>query len=131
MNEIFVYSQTSKVKICEKWIKSEWKKNVNKIENKFRFCNGLPCGLEQSRELRTLSLFFFNCYLAVPWPTLGHSQGDSLTNRMLITVFVHIRPEGHWEPHNEVGSLSPAECLGGFELGTFWFLLQMPSWVLD
>ena len=31
--------------------------------------------------------FFFNCYLADPRPTLGHSQGDSLTNPMLITAF--------------------------------------------
>ena len=29
----------------------------------------------------------FNCYLAAPWQTLGYSQGDSLTNLMLITVF--------------------------------------------
>ena len=56
---------------------------------------------------------FFNCYLAAPQPTLGHSQGDSLTNPMLITAFVHIRPEGHREPRNEVGSLSPAERLAG------------------
>ena len=34
--------------------------------------------------------FFFNCYLAVPWPTLGHSHGDSLTNSMLITVLLYI-----------------------------------------
>ena len=67
---------------------------------------------------------FFNCYLAVPWPTLGHSQGHSLTNLMLITAFVHIQPEGHWEPRNEVGSLSPAKHLAGFEPGTFQFLLQ-------
>ena len=56
--------------------------------------------------------------MAVPRPTLGHSQGDSLTNPMLITAFVHIRPEGHREPRSEVGSLSPAERLVGFELGT-------------
>ena len=30
---------------------------------------------------------FFNCYLAVPRPTLGHSRGDSLTNPMLIIAF--------------------------------------------
>ena len=71
-----------------------------------------------------IDFFFFNCYLAVPRPTLGHSQGDSLTNPLLITVFVYIRPEGHREPFNEVGSLSPAECLAGFEPGTFRFLLQ-------
>ena len=69
-------------------------------------------------------LLFFNCYLAVPWPTLGHSQGHSLTNLMLITAFVHIQPEGHWEPRNEVGSLSPVKHLAGFEPGTFQFLLQ-------
>ena len=32
-------------------------------------------------------MFFFNCYLAAPWPTLGYSQRDSLTNLMLITGF--------------------------------------------
>ena len=68
--------------------------------------------------------FFFNCYLAVPWPTLGHSQGDSLPNPMLIIAYVHIRPKGHREPRNEVGSLSPAERLAGFEPGTFRFLFQ-------
>ena len=40
--------------------------------------------------------FFFNCYLAVPRPTLGHFRGDSLPNPML----------------------SLAECLVGFEPGT-------------
>ena len=34
---------------------------------------------------------------------------------------LHIRPEGHREPHSEVGSLSPAERLAGFEPGTFRF----------
>ena len=65
--------------------------------------------------------FFFNCYLADPRPTLGHSQGDNLTNPMLIAAFYLIRPEGHREPCNEVGSLSPAERLAGFEPGTFRF----------
>ena len=31
---------------------------------------------------------FFNCYLADPQPTLGHFQGDSHTNPMLITAFL-------------------------------------------
>ena len=34
-------------------------------------------------------LIFFNFYFAVPQPTLGHSQGDSLTNPMLINAFNH------------------------------------------
>ena len=33
------------------------------------------------------SLMFFNCYLAGPRPTLGHFQGESLTNPMLINAF--------------------------------------------
>ena len=75
--------------------------------------------------IHTYFFFFFNCYLAAPQPTLGHSRGDSLTNPILITAFfVHIRPKGHREPRNEVRSLSPAKRLVGFELGTFRFILQ-------
>ena len=64
---------------------------------------------------------FSNRYLAAPQPTLDHSQGDSLTNPMLITMFYLLQPKGHWEPHIEVGSLSPAKHLVGFEPGTFRF----------
>ena len=38
---------------------------------------------------------------------------------MLIIAFEQIQPEGHWEPRNEVGSLSPVECLAGLEEGGF------------
>ena len=64
---------------------------------------------------------FFNCYLAAPWPTLGHSQGDSLTDPMLIIAFCLFQPEGDWELCNGVWSLSLAERLTGFELGIFRF----------
>ena len=66
-----------------------------------------------------LKAIFFNYYLAAPRPTSGHYLGDSLTNPMLIAAFLHVRPEGHREPRSEVGSLSPAERLVGFEPGTF------------
>ena len=62
--------------------------------------------------------FLFNSYLAAPRPTLGHYRGDSLTNPMIITAFLHVRSEGHREPRSEVGSLSSAERLVGFEPGT-------------
>ena len=65
---------------------------------------------------------FFNCYLAAPKPTLDRSQGDSLTKLMLITAFYLCRPEDHLEPRSEVGSLSPAKRLAGFEPGTFQLL---------
>ena len=64
--------------------------------------------------------FFFNCYLAAPRPNSGHYRGDSLTHPILITAFLHIRPKGHREHRSEVGSLSPAERLAGFEPGTSW-----------
>ena len=46
--------------------------------------------IDQSIKTKGLGfLGFLNCYLAVPqWPTLGHSQGDSITNTMFITAFV-------------------------------------------
>ena len=40
---------------------------------------------------------------------------------MLIIAFQLIWPEGHMEPRNDVGSLSPTEHLVGFEPGTFGF----------
>ena len=67
---------------------------------------------------------FFNCHLAAPRATLGHYRGGSLTHPMLNTCVLRIRPEGHREPCNEDGSLSPAERLVGFEPGTFRFWSQ-------
>ena len=43
---------------------------------------------------------------------------------MLITALLHFRPEGHREPRNEVGSLSPAKRLMEFEPENFRFWLQ-------
>ena len=54
---------------------------------------------------------------------MGHDWGDSLTHPMLISV-LHFRSEGHPKPRNEVGFLSLAQCLVGFEPRTFRFLLQ-------
>ena len=53
-----------------------------------------------------------------------HYFATLLTPHMLITAFLHFWHEGHWEPCNDVGSLSPAKLLMGFELGMFWFWLQ-------
>ena len=39
-----------------------------------------------------LFFFFFNCYLAAPWPTLCHYRGDNLTHPMLITAFYIFDP---------------------------------------
>ena len=43
---------------------------------------------------------------------------------MFITCVLHVRPEGHREPRNEVGSLGLAKCQVGFEPGTFRFWSQ-------
>ena len=59
--------------------------------------------------------------MAAPRPILGYYRGGSLTRPMLITCILHIRPEGHREPHNEAGSISPTERLVGFEPGIFRF----------
>lgn len=44
---------------------------------------------------------------------------------MRLYNFIQFRPAGHREPHNEVGSLTPAEYLVGFEPGAFQFSLQL------
>ena len=38
-------------------------------------------------KVSQLNQHIFKCYLAVPRPSLGHSQGGSLTNPILITAF--------------------------------------------
>ena len=69
----------------------------------------------------SLNSSFFNFCLAALWPTLGHYQGDSLTHPVLITAFGQFQPVGHCKPHSKVKTLSPAEDLARFELGTLQF----------
>ena len=64
---------------------------------------------------------FLNYHLAVPWLTLDHSQGSSLTNPMLITAFLTISTRRSYAAFSKVGSLSLTERLVGFEPGTFQF----------
>ena len=53
--------------------------------------------------------------MAASRPTLAHSQGDSLTNRMFITTFELFQHKGHRELCDDVEFLSPAERQVGFE----------------
>ena len=104
-----------------------WKNVKSTYDNKFKISAqtwnetfDLPDGSYNVSEIQDY-YYFFNCYLVAPRPTSGHYRGDSLTHPMLITAFLHIRLEGHREPRSEVGSLSPAKRLVGFEPGTFRF----------
>ena len=69
--------------------------------------------------------FFFNCYLAVPRPTLGHFWGDSLPNPMLITAFLLTRPEGHREPRNSEFTQLILEVIVTTTKFKFWILLKL------
>ena len=64
-------------------------------------------------------LSFFIQYLAVPWPALGHHQGDRVIDPVLIFALFKFQPKSHWGPHNNVGFLSPPERLVKFEPETF------------
>ena len=69
--------------------------------------------------------FFFQILFGSLTANLGcHYWGGSLTHPMLITASFYVCPKVHWEPPNEVGSLTPAEHLVGFDPGTFRFWLQ-------
>ena len=62
--------------------------------------------------------------MAVPRPTVAILEGTVSLTWCLITAFVQFRHEGHWDSHNEVGSLRLAERLVGFEPETLWFEIQ-------
>ena len=93
-------------------------------EDSIKFWSNIWCIRKEHNQHAEWYNFFLNCYLAVPPPALGHYWGGNLTHPMLITCVLHIWPEDHWEPRSEVGSLSLAECLVGFEPGTFRFWSQ-------
>ena len=67
---------------------------------------------------------FFNCYLAVPQPTLSNYLGDSLSHLILITTFLQFWPKAHVKTCNKVKSVSTAKCVVGFGPGNSWFWLQ-------
>ena len=90
---------------------------VKQLSNKYTY-NESNTFLQNVVEV-TRFIFFFNCNLTAPRPTLGHSQRDSLTNPMLITMCYLYRPEGNREPRSKVGSLIPAERIARFDPGTF------------
>ena len=74
---------------------------VGKILQKHLFCISSELLLYiyfKGSNYRFSGVLFFNCCLAAPRPTLGHSQGDSLTKSMSITAFKLFPPEGHREP---------------------------------
>ena len=54
-------------------------------------------GISVKKELNPF-IFLTAICLAASRSTLGHSQGDSLTNPMLITAFELFRHEGHGDP---------------------------------
>ena len=61
--------------------------------------------------------YFFICYLATPWPTVGYYWENSLTHLMLISMFDQFLSQST----GSLGSLSMFESLVGFELGTLRF----------
>ena len=58
--------------------------NIRQWHEEIGILNSYKCKTNLNTNLSTI---FFNCFLAAIRPTLGHSQGDSFTNPMLITAF--------------------------------------------
>ena len=98
---------------------ANWRAVNNDRQSVKTSCEKLLIRFHEGYPIKVFLTFFFNCYLAALRAPLDHYRGGSLAHPMLITCVLHIRPEGHWEPRNEVGSLSPAKCLVGFKPGTF------------
>ena len=56
---------------------------ISKLASQYNFQNNIQI----LKAWKPTKGHFFNCYWAAPWLTLGHTQGDSLTNLMLIPEF--------------------------------------------
>ena len=79
---------------------------------------------ERQREREICYIYLLFGYPTSKFGLFLNGEGDSLTQPMLITAFVKLRPEGYQERCNKVRSLSPAERLVEFEPSTLWFLLK-------
>ena len=60
------------------------------------------------QNVRFVKIFFIS-HLAALVPTFVHRHRGSLTHPVLITTLFQVRPEGHGELHNEIGSQSLAK----------------------
>ena len=69
----------------------------------------------------TIFLFAVDCLIA-NLRQLSREQPHSPDVKLSVTI--SFRSKGHRQPRNEVGYLSPAEHLVGFELGTLQFNLN-------
>ena len=67
-----------------------------------------------------LAYLFFKT--TIPTANFGQFSGEQPQHpQHFFTMFSIFWPEGHWEPHNKVGSLRLVKFLVEFELGTFWY----------
>ena len=90
----------------------------------YAFLNFIEQSLLISLKLRSTLDFFwllFGCP-TVNFGPLLREQPDSLDINHFVFTFLTRR--GHRESHSKAGSLSPAQCLVGFEPGSFRFWLQ-------
>ena len=79
----------------------------------------------QMRGLQKLwKMFFFYLLFGCPTANFGPLSRGQPHSPNVNHCSIHFQPQGHREPRNKVGSLSPAEHLVGFEPRTFRFLLQ-------
>ena len=66
---------------------------------------------ESCKKIVSQFFFFLSCLTANVQPlSRRHRHSPNVNNCIL-----HIWPKGHWEPHNKVGSVSPAKHLVEFE----------------
>ena len=72
--------------------------SINKIVNAHEIPTEMVINIEQKILPFTLISKFFYFLFGCPTANLGHSQGDSLNNLMLITAFQLFQHEGHQEP---------------------------------
>ena len=75
----------------------------------------------EGKDVLTFSYLFLLSTIKLLYKQLLASLGDSFTNWLLTTAYLHQFFESHWDPYIIVGSLSPVKCSARFQPGTFQF----------
>ena len=75
----------------------------------------------EGKDVLTFSYLFLLSTIKLLYKQLLASLGDSFTNWLLTTAYLHQFFESQWDPCITVGSLSPVKCSARFQPGAFQF----------
>ena len=112
----------------KKTTKKTQKQKTNNVIAIFLRNYNLPSSLMLSNSSPFLAWHNIFPYLATSLSILDHYGKDIPTHLILITFFIYIRPEGHYDSNSTDGFLSQAvTAKWGLKGKPFWFAIPQPT----